>query len=513
MTAPATAEQAPPITLKRAESPANPSGAYRRMQNRIRLARDVMEGTETLRLRGTEYLPKHPAESQDAYQDRLKIALFYNAFKRTLNGLVGMVFRRDPVLDEGTPKLVATDFWENIDNSGTDGPSFLKQVSRDGLIAGHAGILVDYPIVPLVLQTDGTPRALTPVEQREQGYRPFWVHYAAEDILAVRFEVDKGRAVLSYVALRDRYTAQVRYGEQEVVEYRVFRRGLAEFGIPASYELWREVKNDEVMLVSEGTIAPLVEIPFVLLFAERVAQVESCPPLADLAYVNIAHYQVWSDRRQALHLGSVPVLVFMGRPTDSPQTIVGPNVAFDIPIGGDAKWIEPEGNAFAASHEELQDLEQRMAALGLAMLQRQTRAAETAEAKSIDKAESDSALSSYAREIQNAANRCLRLHGLWYGMSEEEARKASISVSRDFLDLVLSPEQVRAYADLHTAGKISLETLWAMLEVGEVLPEEFKPSIERARLEEEALSRPPLLPAGDELAAAMAAAAAAGAEA
>ena len=54
---------------------------------------DTVAGTRRMREKSTLYLPKEPAEDSKHYQYRLKRATFFNAVDRTLNGLVGMVFR------------------------------------------------------------------------------------------------------------------------------------------------------------------------------------------------------------------------------------------------------------------------------------------------------------------------------------------------------------------------------------------------------------------------------------
>src|SRR5690606_14245484 len=114
------------------------------------------------------------------------------------------------------------------------------------------------------------------------------------------------------------------------------------------------------------------------------------------------------------------------------------------------------------------EIQQRMAALGLSMLQQQTRAAETAEAKRLDKSEHDSELSNVARSSEDAANEALALHAMWMGLPEG----GSITVNRDFESQMMDAQMVTALAAL-VPHKMSLDTFWDLMIQGEILPDTF----------------------------------------
>jgi hypothetical protein len=90
------------------------------------------------------------------YSVRLQRAAFFNVFRHTITGLAGFVFRIPPTLDEDVPVVIAgkesedegtetEGIWENIDNAGTHGDVFARDLLVDAMIAGHAAILVEYP--------------------------------------------------------------------------------------------------------------------------------------------------------------------------------------------------------------------------------------------------------------------------------------------------------------------------------------------------------------------------------
>src|SRR5262245_51800978 len=118
---------------------------------------DTVAGTRRLREKRDAYLPMEPAEDPKHYSYRLQRATFFNAVDRTLNGLTGMVFRNEPKLSENVPEIIrgreaaagsqtrTEGEWENIDNAGTHGSVFCKELFKAAVRDGHAAILVDMP--------------------------------------------------------------------------------------------------------------------------------------------------------------------------------------------------------------------------------------------------------------------------------------------------------------------------------------------------------------------------------
>lgn len=144
----------------------------------------------------------------------------------------------------------------------------------------------------------------------------------------------------------------------------------------------------------------------------------------------------------------------------------------------DAKYVETTGSGLEQSRQELQDIEQRMAALGLSMLQRQSRAAETAEAKRIDRAVEESELGAFARSLEDAIEDALRFHAMWLDLEGG----GSAQVNRDFDTQPIDPGAVSVLLKAVGDGALSIETMWEILVRGEILPDTFDPEIEQERL-------------------------------
>lgn len=91
--------------------------------------------------------------------------------------------------------------------------------------------------------------------------------------------------------------------------------------------------------------------------------------LIDLAWLNLAHWQSASDQRHILHVARVPILFGRALQVADGEIEIGPNrlILADDPAAG-LRFVEHFGTAIAAGRQDLVDLEDRMAVLGLDMM-------------------------------------------------------------------------------------------------------------------------------------------------
>ncbi len=431
----------------------------------VQICRDVYGGTLVMRSKGRAYLPQFPAEEDDAYRDRLNSAVLFNAFRRSVKGLVGMIFRKAPKLGDDVPAKIKDDA-ENIDNAGRHLTLFLRDAEEAAMTDGHCHILVDYPVVEV-------GRFQNKAAERAAKLRPYWVLIEKSAVLRAWTKTIDGEVVLVHFAYTETtLEPDGDFGEKEVERVRQYT--LQDDGV--QLDTWVKAKEEWVPEV-EARELPIARIPVTTVYTNRTGYMTSEPPLLDLALENILHYQTRSDRQNVLHVASVPLPVLIGVDQEA-DVVWGPGRALKLPQGGDAKYVEPAGSALKHSRDELQDIEQRMAVLGLSMLARESRAAETAEARRIDKSETDSQLGAIAWGLQDAAEEALGFHAEW----TDEADGGSLEVNRDFGELAMDPQMVKVLREMVGANELSLDTLWDILERGEILPDTFDPEVEHERL-------------------------------
>lgn len=436
--------------------PSTRSKASERQMPALTVCRDLFAGQERMHAKGTEYLPREPGEEATDYANRLARSLFFNAFSHTVEGLAGFVFWRDPKLGDDVPKQIVG-HWENIDNAGTHGDVFARELLQDALIAGHAAILVDHPQIEA-----GATRA----DELRIGARPYWVGIRKEDILSWRTEVIDGQRVLAQVVIRERtMEPDGDFGEKEVTRYRVLYRA----GGIAGWRLLAVTEQRTVITEGEGVFGNQVEIPIAeVATSGKTGLFESDPPLIDLAWINVAHYQQWSDYANSIHKTNVPIFVTAGLPTTDQQgnrvtLTLGANTALMIPDPqGTAKYVSHDGASLTSSKAALDDLKSDMATLGVSMLASQKRVAETAEAKRIDKSAADSALGVTARALQDAIERALGFHARYMKLESG----GSIAINRDFDNLLMEPDVMQAYVAAARFAGFPVRQLLEMWQAG-----------------------------------------------
>ena len=446
-----------------ADLPSTPSKCVKAMAPALQIVRDCWIGTSQIRAKAQAYLPQAPGEQPLAYQARLARSVFTNIYRNTIEGLVGYVFRTDPSLGEDIPPAIQ-DHWENIDLAGTHGDVFMRDRLVDVMIAGHGAILVDYP------QTGGDQ---TRADELMMDIRPYWVPIQKDQILSWRTENEGGHTVLTQVVIKEcTYEPVGEFGDQEVTRYRVFTR---EAGL-VSYRLL-QIGSDQktVITVEEGTYPTQQEIPIAEIRTSGSTGIfESEPPLLDLAFLNISHYQQWSDYATSIHKTCVPIWVETGvtmQPDGSPETVIlGPNTCrqFTNPQAT-ASYQSHSGAALASCKQALDDLKNDMAQLGLAALQSSKRVAETARAKELDKSASDSALAVTARALQDAVERALDFHARYLGLDEG----GSVEINRDYQNEILDAPTMTAYVALSTQLGLPLRVILEALQEGGRIPESY----------------------------------------
>jgi len=436
--------------------PSTRSKSAQRQLYAVQMVRDLWDGTQAIREAAQSYLPQAPGESPPAYSSRLQRSVFFNAYRRTIEGLVGLIFRVDPDLtedaenpDEIVPEPIR-EHWENIDLEGTHGDVFCRELEQDAISAGHAGILIDYPRA-----TGQETRA----EEQALELRPYWVPIKKENILSWRTEKQGGNRVLTQIVLLEKtMVPDGEFGEKEQTRYRVLYRTEGVVG-------WRLLEINKEREVVE--VIPFVEVRT----SGAKSFLDSDPPLLDLAYLNVAHYQQWSDYAYAIHKTNVPFLFLAGVPEARDESgqpvemVIGPNSYVNsADPGAKAEYISHDGTALGSSKAALDDLKADMGTLGLAMLAPQKRVAETAKAKQLDKSTSDSALSVSARALQDAVENALQFHANYMRLESG----GSVTINRDFEGLLMDAPVMSAFAQLVNAGFPARPVLEALQRGGRI---------------------------------------------
>ena len=403
------------------------------------LIEDLLGGTYQMRSRHRKYLMQEPRELDESYDNRLARSVCPPYFLRLERMLAGMLTRKPVRLNE-TGDAIREQLFD-VDLQGNDLNVWTYETARKMIRYGHIGVLVDAP----ASGSNG---------------RPYWVTYTPRDILGWRTEMVDGEMQFTQLRLQEKVSEpDGLYGEKIVEQVRLLT--------PGNFEIHRKAKTGKFVKVDEGTM-PVDKIPFSVAYSNRVNLLDSRPPMADIAELNLKAYQIQSDLDNQLHISAVPMLAFYGFPQNAEEVSAGPGEAIAFPADGRAEYIEPDGKSYDAQFRRLDRLESQINELGLAAVLGQKLSAETAEAKRIDRSQGDSTMMVVAQQMQDMIDNCLMFHSQYIN-----SEAGSCFVNRDFVSQRLEPQEIQALLTLYTSGSITQKTLLDQLTEGEVLGDEF----------------------------------------
>lgn len=443
------------------------------------LVSDCCEGERAVKNKAQLYLPMPNASDKspenvaryNAYKTR---AVFYNVTKRTLAGLAGFVFLRDPAVT--IPAAL-----QPVIDDGTGGGMPLNQLAKATvqyvLSLGRAGVWVDYPTrtpVGDLPVSEGTAGAVaTTIAELESGeVRPVIAVYDPRKIINWRTRKKGSKTVLSLVVLEEEYDVESDGFElKKLTQHRVLRlNGAGQYQV----EIWRQsvvsaagqqipggvsTMVGEPIVVSGANGQPLDFIPFTFVGVDNNEEQPDYPPLYDLASLNIAHYRNSADYEESCFLVGQPTLIVAGLTKDWVDDVLKGKVALGsrggipLPVGGAAELIQAAPNA--QPFEAMEHKEKQMVALG-AKLVEDREVQRTATEADQQNASETSILASAARNVSTAFQVALGWAGeTFMGISGE----IKYQLHSDLGLSKMTPEQRTALVSEWQAGAITFEEM------------------------------------------------------
>ena len=391
------------------------------------MLRDFMEGERAVKSRddGEKYLPRLDGQSDDnyrAYRDRTK---FFPATFRTLDALLGLLFRQDPV-NRLTPAIDA-EWKHDVDRRGTSLKIFQKQAAEEVLSIGRAGVLVD--VMP------GSDE-------------PHLVLYSAEHI--IDWITDRGKLVS--VTLWE-----------SADHYRVLSL------IDGQY--WQTILHADddgsVTVVNEiqplRAGQPLDRLPFFPLgWRDNDIEIDK-PPLIDLCWLNLHHYQMSAPYANANFIIGVPQPYGTGYAPPMPEGSDGPPKIFialsseEMPFFEDAearlRYLEHNGTGLGHLRDMLRDIKDEMATIGVRMLAQERLPQETATSARIHRMSEISVLSGISRNLSDAFTRILDMVTWWI----QDAGSNESILGTEFFPVQHTADDLLKFAELYRDGAITFE--------------------------------------------------------
>lgn len=444
------------------QDPSQLSAAAKLMAERIALTQALMGGTEAMRAKGQAYLPQYEAESDKNYQYRLNRATLLNMFRRAVGTLVGKPFSK-PIQTKDIPAQLQP-LIEDVDRNGNHLGVFARAVFQDALVSGISHVLVEYPNVE-----NQQPASLQ--DERALNAQPYLVHIPHCSIIAAYSTTVNGREQLAHVRILEEEVVREGFGEVTKTRVRVLE--------PGSWKLY-EKQDKRWEIVEEGRMS-LPYIPLLTYYADREDFMVALPPLTDLAYLNLAHWQSSSDQRNILTLSRFPLLAGRGLNEEEANVPIGPNkLLTSMSKDGVFYYVEHSGAAINAGRVDLEDLKSEMAIMAVDLLRPSGMV--TATEKAIDTAQSTSVLQDMTLRFGDFLERCLGVAADWIGLSAQSY--GSVQLNTDFGIIGLGAD-LDTLIKLRNDREISHEQFIAELIRRNVLGEDFDVKADRIKLEEE----------------------------
>nr|WP_322941800.1 DUF4055 domain-containing protein [Pseudomonas sp. s4] len=418
------------------------------------MIRAIRGGTKTMREAGEKYLPREAGESPTSYKRRIARSTFANFMRETIESHAAKPHAKPYVFNSAKSQELADDYLKRADSKGTSSSQVGYNAVEDACWNGTSLLLVDAP---------------------ESGGRPYFYNLSMDSVLDYDLDED---GLLTYFRIAEKIT--VRDGEFDVKELgrvRVFKREKE----VVTWDLWEESDGGKYSSVSSGNRFPLDFIPVFPVHAGPVAPGEffADPPLMNLAYLNVQHWQESSDQAHILHVAKVPVLFASGVAEDA-QISIGSEYAIKADSGSDLKWVEISGASINAGRQSIVDLESKMMRAGLEMLQNNG-ATETATGMALRAGENNNKVAQIASNLEAALEKTMFTIGKFNMISEPDF---AVSVHKDY-GINASTEEISALVQARTLGDLSQEDFLNELKRRSILRPEFNIEDNRDRISAE----------------------------
>ena len=453
-------------TLGGADSPFTRTQAVLDMMKGWEIMKAVTLGTEYLRENSEAFLPIEPREDYTAYLARVNRAVFSPFSQRLVRAAAGLILRK-PISLVGDPYWTDI-FAKDVDGCGSDLDEYARRLLLCSLTYGHCHTLVDFP---------APTAARSLAEERELNRRPYWIEIDPENIYGWRLDREVNYGNLVQVRIKEKAVVpDGEFGEKVYDQIRVIE--------PGQYRIYRQVETKKAMqggfpypnafdatdatsdyeLVESGDYS-LGQIPLVTTYAGKVDTLTSKPPLLDIAYLNLAHFQRQADLIHSLHIASQPILVLEGWDDQTKDVATSVNYAMATQPGNKVYYVEPAANAFEAQSNEIRELQMQMATLGISTLSQQKFVAESADARRLDRVDTNSMLSMVSLDLEQSLQKAFDLAADYVGIEPPE-----VKISRDFDIDRLIGQDVTALTALFDQGVLGRDEFRQILVQGEILP-------------------------------------------
>lgn len=426
-----------------------PSVLYQQMLLKWDLLHDLRGGTTAMRQAESRWLPREAHETEGNYKARLNRTILFNGYSNAIEKLIAKPFAKPVVtLNTAPTDERLTAMLDDVDRSGQDLTQFGRALFDSCLTYGLTHILVDYPVVE---------KSATLADEKAIQARPVFIHVKPPQLIGWRTVVmPSGEIRLTMIRMYEKRVEDVgEYGDEEVEYIRVYTE--------TTWELWRKAPSDKKYLLQSEGDHSFGAVPLVTIYFKRTGMMLGDPPLEDLAWLNLAHWQSWSDQRNILRFARIGILFAKGLSEEQVEQgfTIGPSqVIATTNTEADMKYVEHQGAAIKAGDDDLTKLEARMEMLGMQPLFQQVGNI-TATQKGIEESARLTWIQAWIRASETGMLQAFKIAAKWIG--QEIPDDWEIEINDDFSLLDKATDDCDFLLKMCLANKLTDRTM--MLEV------------------------------------------------
>jgi hypothetical protein len=407
----------------------------------------------------------------EQYRER---AVFYSVAGHTLNGLVGLMFAKDPQITLPKPmEYMLT----NVDGAGVSIYQQMQDAAGDVLSEGRAGLFASYP------KTEG---AVSKAQMEQGGYVSTIHKINAEQVINWRTTKVGAKVMLSLVVIAETIDEldEDGYSTKEVKQL----RELALEGGVFIVREWRKARDGEWAIYSEHIPTDSdgqtwKEIPFTFIGSSSNSTHVDESPMYPLCEINKAHYRNSADYEDSVwYVGQAQP--WASGLTQSHVDMMKKNNMY---VGSRTLMSVPTGEVFAFAaappnsmvKEAMADKLEMMIGMGARFI-RDSGQVKTATEAAGDSRSKYSGLAMVSANISEAYTRALQWAVQYMGATGE----ASVQTSMDFVSPTASAQDIQAMVAGFIQGAIPISDYLAWMKKmslvdGEKTIEQFGEEISR----------------------------------
>lgn len=399
------------------------------------LCEDAYQGETAIKARGTVYLPKpsgysiaggHADDGLQAYAAYKDRAEFMEIMGPSVGAMIGIIHDREIQIE--MPDALNY-LYENADGKRKTLNDFHRLITRNLLVTGRYGVLVDAP---------------------SAGGDPYLAGYKGQTLINWDddfFVLDESEYI------RDRFTWKA------VEQYRILE--IQDGQYVQTFQSQGEETDITPTIQGGGRLA---RIPFTVASATDIGADVETPPLIGIARAAKAAYQLSADKRLQLYMSGQETLVAINGEAPS---AVGAGVVHEMHgsenITPDLKYVGPSGTGIEAHERAIERCEQSAMKAGARLFEQGYSKQESGEARRMRFKSETANLQTVAQSSCALLERALRDVAMMKGLNEADV---IVTPPDDLLDNTVDPEQALKLWQIVKEGGLSYETFYEKMQKG-----------------------------------------------